>query len=83
MKASNILLKSFFEIQNTNARLIGIEVKKTLVDTKDAYLDMQRLSIKSFKKNLAGPWELIQLNGTQPTIQDAFRFVMLETHRIW
>jgi len=83
MKASNILLKSFFEIQNTNTRLTGIEVKKTLVDTKDAYLDMQQLSIKSFEKNLAGLWELIQLTGTQPTIQDAFRCVMLETHRIW
>jgi hypothetical protein len=83
MKASNILLKSFFEIQNTNVRLKGIEVKKTLVGTKDAYLDMQQLSIKSFKKNLAQPWELIQLNGTQPTIQEAFLYVMLETHRTW
>jgi hypothetical protein len=83
MKISNILLKSFFEIQNTDNLLTDFDLKKMLVDTKDAYLDMQQLSIKSFEKNLAGSWTLIELNGIQPTIQDAFRYVMLETHKIW
>ena len=83
MKISNILLKSFFEIQNTDNLLTDFDLKKMLVDTKDAYLDMQQLSIKSFEKNLAGSWTLIELNGIQPTIQDAFRYVMSETHKIW
>ena len=48
---NNILLKSFFEIQNKNTPLRGIDLKNVLVDTKDAYLHMQQLSIKSFEKN--------------------------------
>ena len=79
----NILLKSFFEIQNKNTPLRGIDLKNVLVDTKDAYLYMQQISIKSFEKNLAGSWTLIELNGIQPTIQDAFRYVMSETYKIW
>ena len=49
----------------------------------DTYQQMQALSLESFQQNLQGPWELIELTGTQPNLQSAFRFVMQRTQELW
>jgi hypothetical protein len=77
----NILLKSLFDIQDKTA---GRKPELMLANSAfDAYQQMQALSTQSFKKNLQGDWELIELTGTQPNLQSAFRFVMQRTQELW
>jgi hypothetical protein len=77
----NILLKSLFDIQDKKA---GRKPELMLADLAwDTYQQMQALSLESFQQNLQGPWELIELTGTQPNLQSAFRFVMQRTQELW
>lgn len=78
---TNILLKSLFDIKDKQT---GRKPESMLSDTAYvAYQRMQALSKESFQTNLQGSWQLIELTGTQPNLQSAFRLTMQRTQELW
>ena len=54
-----------------------------LVNNFQHYQEMHRLSIESFKHNLRGDWDLIELSGEIFGLQQAFQHTMRGIRRIW
>ena len=53
------------------------------VDKFEQYQYMLEISISSYQKYLAGDWEWINLCEEFDHIQDAFRYTMNKTHKLW
>lgn len=73
----NILLKSLYRISRPTTE------PTNQVSYYEQYREMQDLSIQSFNANLAGDWELIELDGVFDDIASAFIHTFIQTHKIW
>jgi len=78
---TNILLKSLFKIKNHDP-IVG-QPPSAMTHYFSSYRVMQDLSIVSFKKNLQGDWQLIELGGEFSRLSYALRYVMAQTKKIW
>ena len=77
----NILLKSLYKIHNQSdlpAPSRGMTSKKSF----ECYQEMQKLSIESFKINMAGNWSLVQLGGSFDNLPQAFKYTLHKTRQI-
>jgi hypothetical protein len=78
---TNILLKSLFKINNHEQ--VNGQPTTDMTRYFSSYRTMQDLSILSFKRNLRGPWHLVELDGEFDQLSDAFKHVMAKTKEIW
>jgi hypothetical protein len=78
----NILLKAIYQI--TPKPVDYVTIGRNMFDNAwPWYQEMHRLSVNSFKKNLLGDWELVELTGNIIGLQEAFKNTMLQTKKLW
>lgn len=86
MNFKNILLKSTYRIQNIDGSQLqfpGCEYGDVSDKVYQCYRDLQDFSISTFKENLKGDWQLIELTGEFNDLSSSFIHTMIQTHRIW
>lgn len=76
----NILVKSLFEIRDTNWHIRDRSAEKDLY-TK--YVEMHRISLGSFTKHLKGNWELKFFSGPVENVNEAFRKTFFSIYDLW
>jgi hypothetical protein len=76
----NILVKSLFEVQDTNW---NFRDRSDEQDLYNKYLEMHRISVGSYSQHLKGTWELKFIGGKVAHINQAFETTFREIHKIW
>jgi len=76
----NLLVKSLFEIRDTNWH---IRDRSQEQDLYPKYLDMHRISLGSFTRHLRGTWEFQFIQGRVDNVNDAFKATFHAIYDIW
>lgn len=76
----NILVKSLFEIVDTNWHIKDRAAEKDLFAK---YVEMHQISLGSFTKHLKGDWEFKFLSGRVGKVNDAFKKTFLGIYDLW
>ena len=76
----NYLVKSLFEVKDTNWKVLDRSHEKDLFAN---YMAMHELSSTSYKKFLQGDWELKFITGTVTQINEAFEQTFWAIHDLW
>lgn len=74
----NFLVKDLYKIDES----ISAE-PSNLKNSFDEYKIMHELSIQSYRKNLLGDWQLIEITGDKNTIQDCFKNTYRYIKDLW
>ena len=76
----NILVKSLFEVRDTNWHFRD---RKDESDLYNKYLEMHRISVGSYSRHLKGTWELKFISGRVDNINQAFQKTFKEIYSLW
>lgn len=76
----NYLVKSLYEVSSTDWKVLDRSHENNLFGN---YLEMHRLSVASYKKFLAGDWELKFFTGRVEHINQAFEKTFWAIHDLW
>jgi len=76
----NILVKSLFEIQDTNWH---IKDRSHETDLYKKYVEMHQLSLGSFTKFLKGDWEFKFISGRVQNVNEAFQKTFHAIYDLW
>jgi hypothetical protein len=76
----NILVKSLFEIQDTNWH---IKDRSHETDLYQKYVEMHQLSLKSFTQHLKGDWEFRFISGKVKNVNEAFQKTFYAIYDLW
>lgn len=76
----NILVKSLFEIQDTDWH---IRDRSKETDLYKKYVEMHQLSTGSFKKHLKGNWEFKFISGKVQNVNEAFQKTFYAIYDLW
>lgn len=76
----NILVKSLFEIQDTNWH---IRDRNNEVDLYKKYVEMHQLSTASFTQHLKGVWEFKVVSGRVQNVNEAFKKTFYAIYDLW
>lgn len=76
----NLLIKSLFEVQDTNWHF---QDRSGETDLYQKYVNMHRVSVASYSRHLTGTWELKFIGGKVNNINQAFKKTFFEIYNIW
>jgi len=76
----NYLVKSLFEVQDTDWKVLDRSHESNLFDT---YLAMHEVSTATYQKFLQGNWELKFITGSVGQINEAFEKTFWAIHDLW
>lgn len=76
----NILVKSLFEIRDTNWHIRDRSKETNLYEK---YVEMHQVSLGSFSRHLRGEWEFRFLSGKVDTVNQAFQRTFWGIYDIW
>jgi hypothetical protein len=76
----NILVKSLFEIQDTNWH---IRDRTEETDLYQKYVEMHQLSLRSFTNHLKGDWEFKFFSGRVQNVNEAFQKTFYSIYDLW